>query len=54
METDKRKAMFSLSGEYKGKKYEHLSTDIKFLQSFLTKLLRHNATGYIWRLSNGN
>ena len=41
--------MWYLEGFYKGKEYELSSTDIGYLQSFLTKLLRNDGTGFIWR-----
>jgi len=45
------KPIFSLQGEYKGKVYEEISHDVRYLQSFLTKLLRNGGNGFIWRMS---
>jgi len=44
------KHLYSLRGTYKGKAYEEVSRDMRYLQSFLTKLLRNDATGFIWRI----
>ena len=44
------KQMYSLRGIFLGKKYEEISDDMLYLQSFLTKLLRNGASGFIWRL----
>jgi len=41
--------MWSLRGVYKGKEYETISTDIRYLQSFLTKLLKNGGSGFIWK-----
>ncbi len=44
------KQIYSLRGKFKGKQYEEISRDIKYLQSFLTKILRNNGTGFIVRI----
>ena len=44
------KPIYSLRGVYEGKEYEEISRDIRYLQRFLTKLLRNGASGFIWRI----
>jgi len=44
------KPIYSLRGKFKGKPYEEISRDMKYLQSFLTKILRNNGTGFIVRM----
>jgi len=44
-----KEQLYSLRGVFKGKKYEEVSHDMRYLQSFLTKLLRNGGSGFIWR-----
>jgi hypothetical protein len=43
--------MWELRGTYKGKPYTQPSFDIGYLQSLLTKILRNDGTGFIWKMS---
>jgi len=41
--------IWSLRGVFKGREYEEISKDIRYLQRFQTKLLRAGASSFIWR-----
>ncbi len=41
------KPIYSLKGVFQGKPYEEISHDMKYLQRFLTKILRHGGSGII-------
>lgn len=43
------KPIYSLRGTYKNKPYEDISRDMGYLQRLLTKVLRRDGTGFIYK-----
>ena len=44
------KPIYSLSGKLKDKPYEEISRDVEYLKSLLTKILRLDGSGFIFRI----
>jgi len=46
----KPESIYSLRGRFRGKPYEEISKDMKYLQGFQTKVFRYGGTGFIYRM----
>lgn len=42
--------LWELRGTFQGKPYAQASFDVRYLQSLLTKLMRHDGTGHIYKI----